>query len=62
MVPLFDAGIKWYETNVNPVVIEDIADINKVNGTMGGVVVNNSFSANIKSAKSRQIVISMYKN
>jgi len=49
VVPLFDAGIKWYETNVNPVVLEDIANINKVNGTMGGFFVNNSFSANIKS-------------
>ena len=51
VVPLFDQGIKWYvgAQNPNTVVFEELADINKVNGTIGGVLVNNSFTTQIKS-------------
>ena len=51
VVPLFDQGIKWYvgAQNPNTVVYEELADINIVNGIMSGVLVNNSFSTQIKS-------------
>ena len=56
-IPIFKTAISWSVGNT--VVFEELADINIVNGIMGGVLVNNSFSTQIKSGVGLWNIISL---